>query len=108
MLRHVWDTGLVAHFDGDADPDEVEGEESPGNDGALAERIVAALADGPMRRRALCLAVTGKRKESGAFERAYARLADRGVIAPPSLRRPTEAGRELVAKMTTTTERSET
>jgi len=98
VLRHVWDVGLVATFDGDADPDEVVGEESPTDtDSGLAERIVAVLADGPCRRSTLCLSVTGRRKESGAFERAYARLADRGVIAPPSLRRPTQAGRDLVA-----------
>jgi len=98
VLRHVWDVGLVAHFDGDADPDEVEGEESPEGDGGTAERIIQALADAPMRRGALCLAVTGRKKESGAFDRAYSRLADRGIIAPPSLRRPTEQGRALIAE----------
>ena len=100
VLRHVWDVGLVAIFDGDADPDEVEGEESPEADGSIAERIIQTLAAAPMRRGALCHAVTGRRRESGAFERAYCRLADRGIIAPPSLRRPTDEGRELIARET--------
>ena len=98
VLRHVWDTGLTGeHFDGDADPDDMQGEESPGSDLGLASRLIQELAAKPMTRAALCRAVTGKRKESGAFERAYARLADRGILVPPSLRRPSDAGRELVA-----------
>lgn len=97
VLRHVWDTGLTdSTFDGDADPDDVQGEESPGADGALAERIVAALYVCPMRRRDLCIELTGRERESGAFERAYGRLCDRGVIVPPTLRRPTDEGRALI------------